>query len=176
LPNPDSNKLTFMVQTPVTDGSFEDVAVSALYRNDATSGGWTLSGPQAEFEDNESNPYATPYGEFFVTFYGESDINSVSQPVALASCKSGPYTLSYSYDVPFAENTASRNPCTLSVTYGGVTIDSVVLSDTSGGWITRTQVFTPAAGSGDISFIWDCSALLPVVDEIDLLLDNISVS
>jgi hypothetical protein len=172
LLNPDSNGLTFVVQTPVTDGSFEDV--TALYVNDATSGGWTLSGPQADFESNTNNAYTTPYGSIFVTFYGDDNINSVSQTVALANCRSGTYTLSYSYSIPYAEIDVGES-CTLSVTYGGVTIDSVALSD-EGDWITRTQVFLPTAGSATLSFIWDCSALSNGIDEIDLLLDNISVS
>jgi hypothetical protein len=163
-----------MVQTPVTDGSFEDVDSSAIGVSDATSGGWTLSGIDAYFESNTNNAYQTPYGSIFVTLYGEGYINSVSQPVALAPCRSGTYTLSYSYEIAF-EDDSSGNPCILMVTYGGVTIDSVDISASTGEWITRTQVFTPAAGSGTLSFIWDCSALLGV-DEINLLLDNISIS
>jgi hypothetical protein len=107
-----------MVQTPVTDGSFEDVDSSALYVPDATSGSWTLSGDGADFESNTDNGYQTPYGSIFVTFHGITDINSVSQPVALAPCQSGAYTLSYSYEIP-SEDNYSGGSCTLSVTYGG---------------------------------------------------------
>jgi hypothetical protein len=160
-----------MVQTPVTDGSFEDV--TALGVDDATSGGWTLAGPQAYFESNTNNAYQTPYGAIFVTFYGQDAINSVSQPVALPSCKSGAFTLSYAYNVPFADDLFAP-VCTFSVSYAGeANIDSVVITDTTVGWITRTQTFTPTAASGAITFSWDCSGSN---SEIDFLLDNISVT
>jgi hypothetical protein len=164
-----------MMQTPVTDGSFEDVPASELNTDDASSGGWILSGPNAYFESNNFNlAYQTPYGSIFVTFYGCADINSVSQPLTFASCNSVTYTLSYSYNARLVESLGG-DYCILSVTYGGVTIDSAVITDYTAGWLTRTQVFTPATSSGTISFNWDCTALY-VNDEIDLLLDNISIN
>jgi hypothetical protein len=172
LLNPDSSGLTLIAQTPVTDGGFEDV--TSLYANDATSGGWTLAGPQAAFESNANNAYQTPYGSIFVTFYGEGSVNSVSQSVALSACQSGTYTLSYSYSIPTDSLVFGGSSCTLSVTYGGTTIDSIELSYSDASWNTRTTVFTPVAGSATLSFIWDCSNL--IVDELDLLLDNISAS
>ena len=170
----DSNKLTLIMQTLLIGSSFEDVPASELYLLSASSSGWTLSGADAYFKSNNNNAHTTPYGSIFVTLYGYANINSVSQLLALASSNSRTYTLSYSYNVPFVENLKGGS-CILSVTYGGVTVDSVDISDYTYGWLTRTQVFTPAAGSESVSFIWDCSALL-AVDEIDLLLDNISIS
>jgi hypothetical protein len=154
----------------VTDGSFEDVDPSDLYVDDATSGGWTLSGG-GYFETNSNNAYQTPYGSYFVLLLGSGgSMSSVSQPVALAPCQSGIYTLSYSYEVKFLDE---GGDCTLSATYGGVTLDSFEVSDSTSEWATRTQVFIPAPGSGTISFTWACNF---EVDAASVLLDNISVN
>jgi hypothetical protein len=169
-----------MVQTPVTDGSFEDVSSSALNVDDATSGGWTLSGPDAYFLENGTSgyrvgsSYETPYGSIFVALTGYGNINSVSQPVALSACRSGTYTLSYSYNIPYLDTGSDVDYCTFRVTYGGATIDSVELALLQG-WTTRTKVFTPATGGGALSFIWDCTTL-DSQEIMVFLLDNISVS
>jgi hypothetical protein len=159
-----------MVQTPITDGGFEDV--TALNTLDATSGGWTVSGPDSSFQSNaNNNPYQTPYGSIFVLFFGGGYINSVSQQIDVSACQPGTRALTYSYSIPDSDTFPSA-PCILSVTYGGVTIDSITIVDFAG-WTTRTTDFAPSTTSATLSFIFDCSRVSRLVV---MQLDNISVT
>jgi hypothetical protein len=160
----------------VTDGSFEDATVFDV--DAVTSGGWTLSGTNAFFLNNAESGPQTPYGSVFTYFVGVGNVNSVSQPVALPSCKSGAFTLSYAYNLPEGEGIDGPF-CTFYVTYGEQTIDTIdavtLFGTPNNEWTSRTQTFVPSAASGDITFTFDCSND-QLADDIEFLLDNISVS
>jgi hypothetical protein len=164
-----------MMQTPViVDGSFEDVPSSDLIVTDITSGGWTISGNDAVFED--SRFFSTPYGSNLVFLGDRTDASSVSQEVTL-NCKPGAYTLSYAFQLLPPRPFMASDFCTMSVTYAGATIDSFVIasSDQGGPWTTRTADFTPAVSSGTLQLKLDCTTA-SITSEFDILLDNISIT
>ncbi|SMR60931.1 unnamed protein product [Zymoseptoria tritici ST99CH_1E4] len=165
----------------LAQGGFEEVPDNLIRQQSTNDGTWYLA-DAALFNANEDDGgLQTTYGSKFISFGNTGPVN-YGDTGALVQTLSGilpgqEYLLSYSYALQGGSTMDLGHSCTLSVSYAGQELDSVVFQGAvqapSNTLTTKTKPVSLSAESGDLKFGWQCD--YRQID-IKVVLDNISLT
>ncbi|SMR64076.1 unnamed protein product [Zymoseptoria tritici ST99CH_3D1] len=167
----------------LAQGGFEEVPDNLIRQQNTNDGLWYVT-DAALFNANDDGSLRTTYGSKFVSFgnarpviYG--DTGSLVQTLS-GIIPDQEYSLSYSYAPESASTMDYGFSCTLSISYAGQALDSVVFQGAAlalGGLTntltTKTKPVNLSAESGDLKFGWQCDSRQI---NIKVVLDNISLT